>query len=58
MSTTPDRTTNPPEADWLSVTCPACNAPAGKPCTAPTDTGRRPVGWAHNVRTDLARGWT
>lgn len=30
--------------------CPACNAAPGKPCTAPTDASRRPVGWHHLSR--------
>ena len=30
--------------------CPACNANPGEPCTAPTDTSRRPVGWLHASR--------
>jgi hypothetical protein len=33
------------------VTCPACFAPVGEPCTAPTDTGRRNVAWHHFART-------
>lgn len=32
------------------VTCPACNAKPGKPCTVPTDTGRRAVNWLHLAR--------
>lgn len=41
----------------LDVDCPACFAPAGKPCTAPTDTdtSRRPVRWTHFSRDDRAR---
>lgn len=30
-----------------TVPCPTCFAPAGQPCTAPTDTGRRAVTWVH-----------
>lgn len=33
-----------------SVPCPACQAKAGEKCTAPTDTGRRPVEWVHLAR--------
>lgn len=32
------------------VVCPGCNAQPGKPCTQPTDTGRRPVTWMHLTR--------
>lgn len=42
----------------LDVTCPACHALKGQPCTAPTDTSRKPVAWFHSDRTDLAVGWT
>jgi hypothetical protein len=44
--------------DWkpgYAVTCPACNARIGEPCTAPTNTGRRPVSWTHLARDDAAR---
>ena len=34
----------------LSVTCPACQASPGEPCTQPTDTSRRPVPWLHSSR--------
>lgn len=37
-----------------AVTCPACHAAAGQPCTTPTDTGRRPVPWVHHARCDAA----
>lgn len=37
-------------ADERSKVCPACNAQVGKPCTAPTDTGRREVRWYHYAR--------
>lgn len=57
MSTTPERTVNP-NIEPLTVACPACHAPAGQLCTQSTNTGRRPVGWVHNARTDLAQGWT
>lgn len=33
-------------------TCPVCHAKPGRRCTAPTDTGRRPVEWLH-----LSRVW-
>lgn len=39
----------------IDVVCPACNARPGKPCTAPTDTSRRPVGWMHASRTEAVR---
>jgi hypothetical protein len=38
-----------------TVPCPACQAPGGEPCTAPTDTGRRPVNWFHLAREDEVR---
>lgn len=34
------------------ITCPACQARPGQPCTQPTDTSRRPVTWEHSARTD------
>jgi hypothetical protein len=34
----------------IDTRCPACNAAPGSPCTAPTDTSRRPVGWIHSAR--------
>jgi hypothetical protein len=34
----------------LSRTCPACLAPVGEPCTAPTDTGRREIKGFHLAR--------
>lgn len=37
-----------------AVACPACQAPAGEPCTQPTDNGRRVVRWAHLSREDAA----
>jgi hypothetical protein len=37
-----------------AVACPACYAPAGEPCTQPTDNGRRAVGWHHLSREDAA----
>lgn len=39
----------------IDVVCPACNARPGKPCTAPTDTSRRPVGWMHASRTEAVQ---
>jgi hypothetical protein len=33
-----------------SVLCPVCQARPGHPCTQPTDTGRRNVGWVHKTR--------
>ena len=33
-----------------NVPCPACQAPAGEHCTAPTSTGRREVSWVHSAR--------
>jgi rubrerythrin len=41
---------SPNPADY---TCPACQAPAGQPCTQPTNTGRRPVRWHHAMRGAL-----
>lgn len=41
----------------LTWACPACQAPPGRPCSAPTDSGRRDVDWFHNSRIDLANGW-
>lgn len=40
------------DAEIRSRVCPACNAPEGKPCTAPTDDARRPVTWHHHSRID------
>lgn len=37
----------------LGATCPNCHAGPGRPCTQPTDTGRRDVGWFHTSRTDV-----
>lgn len=34
----------------LSRSCPNCQAPAGEPCTQPTNTGRRVVNWVHSSR--------
>lgn len=39
----------------IDTVCPACNARPGKPCTAPTDTSRRPVGWMHASRTEAVQ---
>lgn len=33
-----------------SVQCPNCNAQPGTPCTQPTNTTRKPVGWVHLTR--------
>ena len=38
----------------LMVACPICNAPVGRPCNTPTETGRRDVSWFHNMRTERA----
>lgn len=38
-----------------AIACANCNAPAGKACTQPTDTGRRPVTWVHTTRLDAYR---
>ena len=40
-----------------SVACPNCQAPAGEPCTTPTNAGRRDVSWHHDARFDAYRGW-
>lgn len=34
--------------------CPACLAPVGETCTAPSDTGRKPVSWHHLSRVIAA----
>lgn len=34
----------------LSLKCPACQSPAGNPCTQPTEDGRRNVQWFHESR--------
>lgn len=44
------------DRDPSEVTCPACQAPIGEPCTAPTNTGRRVVKWWHEAREARARG--
>jgi hypothetical protein len=36
------------------VACPACFAPIGTACSAPTDTGRRLVTWHHDSRESSA----
>lgn len=36
----------------LAIVCPNCQAAAFEPCTQPTDTGRKIVGWFHHARTD------
>ncbi|UTN91249.1 hypothetical protein SEA_POKYPUPPY_90 [Gordonia phage PokyPuppy] len=38
------------EITALNFECEACFARAGKPCTAPTENGRRDVNWFHFVR--------
>lgn len=38
------------EIGAYAVQCPACMAPEGERCTAPTDTSRRPVDWVHYAR--------
>lgn len=42
----------------LLVPCPVCNAAVGRPCNAPTETGRRDVRWFHSSRENTASGWT
>lgn len=37
-----------------AVPCPACMAPAGEPCTQPTDSSRRSVNWHHLSREAAA----
>lgn len=37
-------------AEAQTVPCPACQAPAGQPCTQPTSTARRTVPWVHKSR--------
>lgn len=36
------------------VACPTCNSAAWEACTQSTNTGRTPVTWFHDKRTDLA----
>ena len=43
-----------PPVEPIDLTCPACAARPFSPCTAPTDTSRRPVKWFHSARTDAA----
>ncbi len=43
--------------DPRTVACPACQAPPGQPCTAPTVSGRTPVVWVHSARQDRAEDW-
>lgn len=38
----------------LQGLCPVCQAPAGKPCNAPTERGRRDVNWFHLGRYEAA----
>lgn len=42
----------------IEVACPNCQAPEGKPCNVPTDSGRRSVPWFHAARENLASGVT
>lgn len=56
----PDPVDEAREAARVSVlpiesSCPACQAHPEEPCTAPTDTSRRPVRWFHHARVSLAR---
>lgn len=37
-----------------NVVCPNCNAQIDKPCTQPTDDGRRIVRWYHFAREEAA----
>ncbi len=46
--------TGQPSVTALQIPCPVCNAAAGMPCNAATDTGRRDVGWFHMLREDRA----
>ncbi|QNJ56025.1 hypothetical protein SEA_RASPUTIA_135 [Microbacterium phage Rasputia] len=39
------------------VRCPACFAEVGDPCSAPTNTTRRPVTWFHSSRTTKAAAY-
>ena len=39
----------------IESSCPACLVGPEEPCTAPTDTSRRPVRWFHHARVALAR---
>jgi hypothetical protein len=36
----------------MTIPCPVCMAPAGVPCNAPTETGRRNVEWFHFKREE------
>lgn len=45
-----DMAANPVPRGPLDSVCPACNALPGRPCTQPTDTGRRAVAWVHSSR--------
>lgn len=47
-----------PPTSPLAVECPACQAPPGHRCTAPTVSGRAYVEWFHSARKDLSEGWT
>lgn len=40
----------------IDVACPNCQSPSGKPCTVPTDAGRRVVPWFHSARENDAAG--
>ena len=40
--------------DPREVQCPACLSQPGKPCTQPTDTGRKAVDWVHYSREAMA----
>lgn len=40
-------------AQAQTVACPTCQAPAHSPCTQPTNTGRKPVGWVHHARAAI-----
>lgn len=42
------------QGDPRLVECPACFAPPGRPCNAPTDDGRRDVPWHHLSREGAA----
>ncbi|WNM68805.1 hypothetical protein SEA_SOOS_75 [Gordonia phage Soos] len=45
------------KTDVASVVCPNCNAQPTKPCTQPTDTGRKNVSWFHHARFNKLLGW-
>lgn len=38
----------------FDVVCPNCNAQVNRPCTQPTDAGRKSVHWFHYARLNKA----